>query len=241
MYKVFICVLLLTSRLSWAQSQSIDVLPVSSIDAPLTFDYGKKCVLRAKFSDTVQIRIFRGSVADLVALSRNSHAAGRACMHLPSLVVTPARWRDLLNLRFYFNPDWLDADGSRDATFLFVFEKSAPAPLGAPISKSETIDLPVSEAGAQYFESGIQVTVRAPTFGVREVAHGAHSGHHTSGQVASTTVGGDNISVGDERPLPGITPPKCDAATITITATNTNVSTAEVTPRKAEKWVSVRP
>src|SRR5256885_17077626 len=148
--------LVLTLLTGSSIADTIDVLPSVLADPTLIFDSGTKCVLRGNLTDTVRVRIFRGSKKELVDLARDPLYSSAGCLHVPSLVVTPTRWRQLINLRFYFNPDWLDDQGTRDAKFVFVFEKAPPALPGAALYQSEAIDLPVSGAAATYFNSGIE-------------------------------------------------------------------------------------
>ena len=151
----------------------IQVYKVQS-SQPQSFACGDRCRFRAPVpAGAVRLRIFRGRVRELASAARNVRFVDRGCVQFRSTIIRPQRYKDLIDLKFYFTRQWLQGD-TVDGSYTFVIERD-DAPPGAPKVEENKIRL-ATDVIDQYFDNGINVTVRAPLHRARGGVLGARPG-----------------------------------------------------------------
>jgi hypothetical protein len=156
--------LALLFTLGLAADTTLRVVPVSGNSAQ--FRCGDRCKFRADVpTGPLRLRIFRGSISELASTGSDARYVGSTgCVEFYSTIVRPRNPRrpaNVLDLRFYFRPKWLN--GKRDGHFVFIVEHD-DQPDGPEVEeRPPTLRLPASLV-PRYFQSGVNVTVVAPTF-----------------------------------------------------------------------------
>jgi hypothetical protein len=157
---------------------AIRVVPVSGTATP--FRCGDRCKFRANVpAGPLRLRIFRGTINDLAKTGTDVRYVGvTGCVEYYSTIIRtrhPRRPQNVLDLRFYFRPKWLN--GKVDGHFVFVVEHDDD-PDGPEVEeRPPLLRLPAGLA-AKYFRSGLDVTIRAPIYAT--AATRAHTGGETA-------------------------------------------------------------
>ena len=162
--KALLFAFVMTGLTTAAEAEVIRVVPLEVNDSAV-FSCGDRCKFRGTVGpdERLRVRIIRGTISELVAMTTDRRYASAGCIELNSIVVRPRRSRratDLLDLAFYFTDRWLGA-GGRNGQYVFVVERD-DRDEGPAFDKTSTLRLPVGRQGARYFEAGLDVAVRAP-------------------------------------------------------------------------------
>jgi len=167
------------------------VVPVSGSPAP--FRCGDRCKFRADVPQgPLRLRIFRGTISQLAGTGTDPRYVGATgCVEYFSTIIRtrqPRRPQNVLDLRFYFRPTWLNHD--RDGQFVFVVEHD-DNPGGPEVEeRAPMLRLPANQV-TKYFRSGIDVTIRAPVYARRSTP----TGRETAGMaMAMPDEGGSSIA-----------------------------------------------
>jgi len=192
-----------------AADSILRVVPVSGTPAP--FRCGDRCKFRADVpAGPLRLRIFRGTITELARTGLDPRFVGATgCVEYYSTIIRtrhPRRPQNVLDLRFYFRPKWLN--GNRDGHFVFVVEHD-DNPDGLEVEeRPPTLRLPAN-AVAKYFRSGLDVTIKAPIYATAAARPAARSGRETAAMMMAD--GGSELGE-SVRPAPPRTVPVTAAA-----------------------------
>lgn len=146
-----------------ASAEVISVVRLTPEGQPL-FNCGDRCKFRGELpKEPLRLRIIRGTKAQLTAVGNDPRYSPAGCIELYSTIVRPRRSRRtgaLLDLKFYFNPGWLAANG-RNGQYVFIVERDTVRN-GPEVERTSMLRLPAGPQAAAYFGAGIDVTVLAP-------------------------------------------------------------------------------
>lgn len=143
---------------------ALRVVPVSGTPAP--FRCGDRCKFRADVPNgPLRLRIFRGTISELAKTGADPRYVGATgCVEYFSTIIrtrSPRRPQNVLDLRFYFRPKWLN--GTRDGQFVFVVEHD-DNPNGPEVEERPAMLRLPSAQVAKYFRSGIDIRIQAPIY-----------------------------------------------------------------------------
>jgi len=191
---------------------TICVVPVSG--SPTPFRCGDRCKFRADVPQgPLRLRIFRGKIEELASTGTDPRYVGvTGCVEYFSTIIRTRQSRrpqNVLDLRFYFRPTWLNRD--RDGHFVFVVEHD-DNPDGPQVEeRAPMLRLPASLV-AKYFRSGIDVTIRAPMYASARAA-----AERPTGARAAMALPEDGMGIARDsavRPAPPVTSAANDCMTL---------------------------
>jgi len=210
-----LCALLLMAvTFGAAADTTLRVVPVTSNVVP--FRCGDRCRFRAAVpAGPLRLRIFRGTIAQLEKTSTDPRYVGATgCVEYYSMIIrtrNPRRPQNVLDLRFYFRPRWLN--GTRDGHFVFIVEHD-DNPNGPELEeRPPTLRLPTNLV-KQYFRSGIDITIQAPVYAGARAAAPAYGGRggETAAMMAPADAGDSADLAATVRPAPPRPTPTTAAA-----------------------------
>jgi hypothetical protein len=248
---LLLVVVLLTSA---AGAEVIRVVPLDVSDNAV-FSCGDRCKFRGSLpNEPLRVRIIRGTVAELAAMTNDRRYAAAGCIELYSTLVRPRRSRrtaDLLDLKFYFSTHWL-ALGGANGQFVFIVERD-DNPEGADIERTSMLRLPAGPEGARYFRAGVDVAVRAPVnvassggFWTRLFGRSASASPAmaTAAMTMGTTAGSEPETIAEPAPPLTAAMPHATAAAncvdVQIGGQSIPIRRADAPPRKGPVRVAVK-
>jgi hypothetical protein len=157
-----------------------------------SFACGDRCKFRAAVpAGPVRLRIFRGRASELSSAARNVRFVDRGCVQYRSTIIRPQRYKDLIDLKFYFTRQWLRGEFV-DGIYTFIIERD-DAPAGAPPVEENKLRLSTAVVD-QYFTNGINVTVRAPLHRATGSQLRAHAGGREARPARAAMMADDELA-----------------------------------------------
>ena len=131
------------------------------------FKCGERCRFRANAPLVpLRLRVFRGTKAELSRTGNDPrYVNATGCVEYSSMIIrpqNPRRPQNVLDLRFFFKPKWLN--GEYDGQFVFVIEYDDQPNSTVTVEENPPKLRLAANMTDDYFGSGIDVTIRAPLY-----------------------------------------------------------------------------